>query len=368
MKKRFCFAVLAASLASASAPASAYTDLFAFGDSLSDAGNATIADYLATGKIVPVSPPYSFGHFSNGPTWVEDLYKNYLHFGTLTPSLVGGRDYAVAGAQTGPTAIEPLTNSPADLVGQVAFYGSTHRSLLPRWGTLYTLDIGGNDIMNALSKYGANNTAVLNVVAQAETNTVDAIESLYALGARNLLFYEVPDLGLTPRFRSNTTLRGNAKADAAKFNYDLLHDSRLLPYKQGGLKVIDLDTFDLLDAANYDNWKTLFGLTNVTNPCWTGNFTSSTSGQVCSAPNNYLFWDSVHPTEVAHAETANCAYQTLIGSLTGYCALRVPMTVAFALGASPAAPETSTWAMTLIGFAGVGYVWFRRRKTCTSTA
>jgi phospholipase/lecithinase/hemolysin len=139
MKTGFGLAVLAASLACVSAPAAAYTDLFAFGDSLSDVGNATIANYLATGKIVPTAgtasvplyyysrfgpPPNYFGHFSNGAIWVEDLYQNYLHFGMLTPSLVGGRDYAVAGAQTGPTVIEPATNLPADLLGQVSLYGA----------------------------------------------------------------------------------------------------------------------------------------------------------------------------------------------------------------------------------------------------
>ena len=46
----------------------AYTALFAFGDSLSDAGN----DYLIDGHTDPVSPYYQ-GHFSNGLTWVEDL-------------------------------------------------------------------------------------------------------------------------------------------------------------------------------------------------------------------------------------------------------------------------------------------------------
>jgi phospholipase/lecithinase/hemolysin len=359
MKTGFGLALLAASLVCGSAPAAAYTDMFAFGDSLSDAGNATIANYTATGKIVPVSPPYSFGHFSNGPTWVEDLYQNYLHFGMLTPSLVGGRDYAVAGAQTGPTAIEPVTNLPADLLGQVSLYGSTHRSSTPRPGTLYTFDIGGNDIMSALNKYGAA-PAVTNVVAAAETNTVDAIESLYALGARNILFYEVPDLGLTPRFH-NTPLQPYASFYAKWFDNTLLSDPRLRPYKQfGGLKVFDLDTYDLLDAANYD--RAAFGLTNVASPCWTGSFTSSTPGSVCSSPNTYLFWDSVHPTEVAHAETANCAYETLTGSLSGYCSLRVPLTAAFALDPATAVPETSTWAMMLIGFVGLGVASYCARR------
>jgi hypothetical protein len=44
----------------------AYTALFAFGDSLSDAGN----DWIVDGHTDPVSPYYQ-GHFSNGRTWVE---------------------------------------------------------------------------------------------------------------------------------------------------------------------------------------------------------------------------------------------------------------------------------------------------------
>ncbi len=53
MRKRFGLAVLAASLACASGPASAYTTLFAFGDSLSDAGNL----YIPRGSPSPVGAP-----------------------------------------------------------------------------------------------------------------------------------------------------------------------------------------------------------------------------------------------------------------------------------------------------------------------
>ena len=58
-----------------------YTALFAFGDSLSDAGNL----YFADGGTAPVSPPYYAGHFSNGPTWVEDLSQMLPGLGVLTP-------------------------------------------------------------------------------------------------------------------------------------------------------------------------------------------------------------------------------------------------------------------------------------------
>ena len=69
----------------------AYTALFAFGDSLSDAGN----DWIVDGNTDPVSPYYQ-GHFSNGLTWVEDL-SNMLRLPTLKPSLAGGNDFAFGG-------------------------------------------------------------------------------------------------------------------------------------------------------------------------------------------------------------------------------------------------------------------------------
>src|SRR6516164_8136639 len=120
--------------------------LFAFGDSLSDAGN----DYYIDGGTDPVSPFYQ-GHFSNGLTWVEDL-SNMLGLGALTPSLKGGHDFAFGGAETGPTAIEGA--NPGDLLWQVAQYALLHPT--PVGGALYTLDIGGNDIIKALDEFRAN--------------------------------------------------------------------------------------------------------------------------------------------------------------------------------------------------------------------
>ena len=57
-----------------------FSALFAFGDSLSDAGNLSIAT-TAMGATQPVSPPYfqeqygsiSGNIFSNGSTWAQNL-------------------------------------------------------------------------------------------------------------------------------------------------------------------------------------------------------------------------------------------------------------------------------------------------------
>ena len=301
----------------------AYTALFAFGDSLSDAGN----DWIVDGNTDPVSPYYQ-GHFSNGLTWVEDL-SNMLGLGTLKPSLAGGNDFAFGGAETGPTAVEGV--NPGDLLFQVAQYAALHPK--PVGGALYTLDIGGNDIFKALDEFHAGQispSVAGTAIAQAEANTVHAVESLFALGARNLLFYEVPDLGLAPHLSAEGPAWQNLASGLAKsFDQTVLSD--LVPLEHLGLKVYDLPTYADLDlvASKPSYFATQYGITftNVTNMGWTGNFTSSSSGNLSPFYQDYLFFDSVHPTALAHQLTADIAYHTL--------------------------PVTPSFAMPAVGLAGI---------------
>jgi phospholipase/lecithinase/hemolysin len=125
----------------------AYTALFAFGDSLSDAGN----DYLIDGGTDPVSPYYQ-GHFSNGLTWVEDL-SNMLGLGTLRPSLAGGNDFAFGGAETGPTAIEGVVRANSQAVPAVL--ASAHEQSFPIFQQLAGGHPSGRDDVRALPAVAA---------------------------------------------------------------------------------------------------------------------------------------------------------------------------------------------------------------------
>jgi phospholipase/lecithinase/hemolysin len=188
------------------------------------------------------------------------------------------------------------------------------RSLTP---ALYTLDIGGNDIINALDEYRADKISISDVgtaVAQAEANTVDAVETLFGLGARNLLFYEVPDAGLTPHFRAEGPAWQNlASGLAESFDQTVLAD--LAPLERLGLTVYDVPTYADLDlvVSNPSYFRSQYGIAfkNVTGRGWTGNFTSSSSGVLRADYQDYLFFDSVHPTALAHQLTADIAYHTL---------------------------------------------------------
>ena len=74
-------------------------------------------------------------------------------------------------------------------------------------------------------------------------------------------------------------------------------------------------------------------------------------GSVCSLvpaeQDQHLFWDSEHPTEAGHALIAEAALR--------------------AIGAP--VPEASTWAMMLLGFAGLSFAGYRTsRKSATVAA
>jgi phospholipase/lecithinase/hemolysin len=318
MKLRLGVAVLAASLACGSAHATTFTALYAFGDSLSDAGNLTILHGFDPSIPIPPSPPYSPGHFSNGPTWVEDL-SVALGLGTLTPSLAGGNDYAFGGATTG-------SSLPIDLSNQV--FSFTASVAHPVKGALYTLDIGANDILNALS----NPASLPGVVSAAISAAIAAVTALYTDGARNLLFYDVPQLSLTPDLNSDSALIKTAADTAAQaFNAGVL--AGLTTLEGEGLKVYNLDTYDLLGDIVSNPSSFHFG--NVTDAC----VSTACVGGTFDQQNEYLFWDGVHPTAEGHMVTAN-----------------------FAIAALGGVPEPSTWAMMLIGFAGLGFAGYLKRR------
>jgi hypothetical protein len=77
--------------------ASAFTSLYAFGDSLTDVGN----DYAVTFNTVPAPAIYTdgtnTGRFTNGLNYL-DVLAGDLGLGPLTPSVSGGTVYAYGGA------------------------------------------------------------------------------------------------------------------------------------------------------------------------------------------------------------------------------------------------------------------------------
>ncbi len=206
------------------APGAPFSAIYAFGDSLTDAGN----DSLATAGLVPVSPPYADRSFSNGPVWVKDLAQN-IGLPAIQPSLAGGTDFAYGGAQTGQTPAHTL--NPTDLPSQVAQFES--QVATPQAGALYAIWIGANDVLDI-----ANNSTLTPAqqqadVAAAVNNETSAISALAAHGAQNLLVLNVPDLGKTP-FEIATWRGGCAIGDVA--GLALQHRTRRVTATAGSVR------------------------------------------------------------------------------------------------------------------------------------
>jgi phospholipase/lecithinase/hemolysin len=331
MRKRLGLAVLTASLACGAAHATTplYSAIYSFGDSLSDAGNV----FAASGGTIPM-PPYFAGRFSNGLNWVDDLSEKIVGV-PASPSLAGGNDFAWGGAQTGTTSVSGTQIVPS-LDEQVGLFKIADPS--PKAGALYTLDIGANDIGNALSAVAKDPSFDLSgFLTQAVDNTVGAVDALYAggHGARDLLYYEVPDLSLVPAFMAGGPLGGEL---AMQFNEDVLAGIKPLESGPDPLTVFDVPIFSALRTIV--TYPARFGFTNVTSPCLSGNFESP--GTECADPSQYLFWDHEHPTAHGQALTAELAYDVLTGA---------PDPIS--------APEVSTWTMMLIGFSGLAFAGWR---------
>ncbi len=289
--------------AALSTPASAanYPALYAFGDSLSDAGNA----YLATGGAEPISPPYSGGRFSNGPVWVQDLAAQ-LGLGPLAPSLAGGTDFAVGGAETGTTPVH--TANASDLPAQLAaFQGAVPK---PASGALYSLWIGANDLFSILATPGITPTVAEADASAAAANVASFVAGLAADGAKNLLLVTVPNLGVAPAVTAHGTAAETAATDLSAYFDQILVQDVGAEAASHGMNLSVLDTFSLIDGAIANPAK--FGFTNVSDPCWTGSYTSASSGTLCSntqaGQDQYLFWDQVHPTAAGQQIVADAAY------------------------------------------------------------
>jgi phospholipase/lecithinase/hemolysin len=304
--------------------ARAYSALYVFGDSLSDAGN----DYIGTSGLEPAAP-YVNGQFSNGPIWVEGLSEG-LGLGPIRPALSGGTDYAFGGATTG----YPATASSPVLVPSVTqqvglFLLSAVGSVAPS-SALYAVWIGSNDIFNIITNGVTGTTAQQQAQGAAQTEAA-ALATLAAHGARDFLVPLVGDLGATPTL----TLLGT-QASAAGTALSLIYDAALEADLAGltatpGIDLTYLDTFSLLDSAIAD--PASYGLTNVTSPCYVGLYTGG--GSVCATPDQYLFWDNLHPTAVGQALIARAALE--------------------------AVPEPATLAILATGLAGVATLRQRRK-------
>lgn len=263
-----------------------YSQVYFFGDSLTDTGNL----YDSSG--IPVSPPYYQGGFSNGPLW-STLFASALGL-TATPSLQGGTNYAWAGA----TVIDYGRPQPV-LPVQLGQYLATHGGAADP-EALYVIMGGANDVNDA-SLNPASATTNIIAAANAVNNMV---HTLYSAGARNILVGNIPNVGLTPRAAAAGPT-AVAFASMLSQTFDTTLDN-LLAVTRATSAQLDLDLLNMYTLLNSAIAQPAsYGFSNVSDACKDGAL--GAPGNVCATPDSYLFWDSFHPSERAQALIAQTA-------------------------------------------------------------
>lgn len=272
-----CVALLSPLLSLHATTSSPYDAIYVFGDSYCDVGNI----YLATSGATPLSPPYYHGRFSNGPIWVEHVASAWGL--PMTPSLAGGTDYAVGGAEVTTSVSEPQGASIPSVPEQVVEYLQAHGGKADPHA-LYILEGGGNDILNATG----GSPAVLGLKIAAGLAGSELL--LRQAGAKNFLIPDLLDVALLPAGQANASFASAASIATNQSLDKLLQLEELLQ----GINIFRLPVFALFQSIAAD--ATHFGFTNITQPCL-----NPTTDAVCADPDHTLFWDEEHPTEFGHS-------------------------------------------------------------------
>lgn len=317
---RFVFAMLMVSSAIAAQPN--YGAMYVFGDSLSDIGN----DFAATTAqhMVPAIPPsvtpyatYWQGRFSNGPVAVEYLWRLMARNNNadMTPFVVepslekkASVNFAFGGAGSGMQNPTPTGFLVPGLIGQVGLYTTALAGKKPKPNTLYVVWSGSND-------YLQNITYDPYVVVG---NIATSIRALHAMGARDFLVPNLPDLGGTPLVKAQG---GAAQFTALIKSHNALLASTLsaLSSSLPSVKIMWVDVFALGEVLVNS------GLVSADVPALA--FLSPGTGAVDCLFRNpsicvdvpqsgfvapFLYWDVLHPTTQVHGVIGTAMYQALL--------------------------------------------------------
>jgi len=314
---------LSVAACSAFSSAAQYSEMFVFGDSLSDTGNLQAV----------LQNPNVPARFTDGFVAVEILAQQLglplttsLHL--LPPDATGGiygNNFAVASA----VALDEdgdFSTPDIHLPTQVNSFLKLQGGVAPS-DALYVVMIGGNDIFAARDivvegDWGAGFNAAKRIT-QATQSVDTQLRTLIEAGAKHLIVVNTPDLGASP----NTTIKAEEAWENAETIGDLIVAFKLNRitrrlarvfntqiafavsdiYDDTQVDIIEYNLYELFDdiLKNYEG----YGYTNKDEAC-----ISSFNGGVMHPDCNFetfVFFDETHPTGITHERAGFDMLKTL---------------------------------------------------------
>ena len=285
----------------ANAQAASYSDLYIFGDSLSDSG--TFGPILGVGR---------YAHFTTKPgtVWAENLGASdglsvtpaYTAMpgpdGALVFSLnASGNNLAVGDARinAAPPNIPEAVNLPSV---RMQVDGFLARGPLDS-RALYVISGGHNDVFAQL---GGSLEAGRTAMVTAANDLTAQVTRLQSAGARNLIVVGIMDISQTPIGRAQTP------ADAARLEDLIATFETHLTTGLAGRNLLYFDTGRLLDTVLAN--PSAYGFTNTKDPAC-----GEVDALQCQVPaNGHLFADNKHPSTSMHRVISDWVYASLEGA------------------------------------------------------
>lgn len=292
-----------------------FSRIVMFGDSLSDTGKM----YDKMRGYLPSSPPYYQGRFSNGPVWLERLTQPFPGLKIVNEAEGGATAVAYNKISWNPK-YQVINNLDYEITQFLEKDSFKEDDLVILW-------VGANDYL----AYGWNTELDAKRVRDVIS---DSANRMVLHGAKQILLFNLPDLGQNPSARSQKVVE--AASHVSRYHNELLLNLARQLAPTGMVKLFEIDkqfAEMLRDPQN-------FGLSDTENACYGGGYVwkpfSSRSATTDSqlAPFNAqerlaiagnpllaqavaspmarrsaselncegkMFWDQVHPTTAVHA-------------------------------------------------------------------
>jgi phospholipase/lecithinase/hemolysin len=295
-------------------PDPTFSRIILFGDSLSDTGNMRAEVNKSTGGLVDYPSGtfnYSDGRFTNSSdtdpgsatyvgVWQEQLARTFLDLPAPIASADGGFNYAFGGARTTDGTHEEVAVH-SDVFGDITITVTDMGKQIDDYFGKNTIDLnalyivwgGGNDLRTDDSED--------NAIATAARITA-LVGRLATAGAQFIMIPNLPPVGNIPRYAQNPARIVALNFASIVFREELEADLTALQEDLAGQGLTP--TFYRVDVwtntIRIMTYPDRYGFTNVS---------QSSQGNSVD-PDEYVYWDDVHPTTASHfwlAKSANDA-------------------------------------------------------------
>ncbi|XP_065868507.1 GDSL esterase/lipase 2-like isoform X2 [Euphorbia lathyris] len=321
----FCFIIAQTSCVHQGSLKKNHIALFIFGDSLFDVGNNNYLNHpIALANFTPYGTTYFHypsGRFSNGrliPDFIAEKMKLPLIPPYLLPGyheFTNGANFASAGAGALLETHLGDKGMVVDLNTQMVQMKNVKKEIRKQIGdaqtckllskAIYLINIGANDYLGPSPVF--NSFSQKDYVAMVLGNLTSVVKDIYKIGGRKFGFIGVGAFDCSPSMRALEQNKGGCNevlSSLTKLHNEAL--PKILKEMQSQLKEFQYSYFDFYTTFSE----------RITNPlkygfkeakvacCGAGPYRGIVSScglvkgyEVCEDVNEYVFFDSVHPTE-----------------------------------------------------------------------